>query len=178
MALKAALRSYTVTRDLVDSDLQELVLPQLKSIREAIAEAFGVSSEGSTTKSSSSRRVRWDGKEMTEWVAGLTELVTRFEERVETLLYSCDKIYTQLDALSNVKYDHQEFLTIAENIQKIIDELSLKGYSGLNNWVTSVDEKMSAVLCSRLVDAIQGWTEYFQVRPGVLRGELDDDDVE
>ena len=178
MALKAALRSYTVTRDLVDSDLQELVLPQLKSIREAIAEAFGVSSEGSTTKSSSSRRVRWDGKEVTEWVAGLTELVTRFEERVETLLYSCDKIYTQLDALSNVKYDHQEFLTIAENIQKIIDELSLKGYSGLNNWVTSVDEKMSAVLCSRLVDAIQGWTEYFQVRPGVLRGELDDDDVE
>lgn len=176
MALKAALRSYTVTRDLVDVDLQELVLPQLKGIREAIAEAFGVSSEGSTTKSSSSRRVRWDGKEMTEWVAGLTELVTRFEERVETLLYSCDKIYTQLDELSNVKYDHQEFLSIAESIQKIIDELSLKGYAGLNSWVSSVDEKMSAVLCSRLEDAIQGWTEYFQVKPGVLRGHLNDDE--
>lgn len=45
MALKSALRSYQVTRELVSSDLEPLVFPQLKAIRDCVAEAFGISLE-------------------------------------------------------------------------------------------------------------------------------------
>lgn len=174
MALKAALRSYSVTRDLVTPDLEPLVMPQLKGIREAIAEAFGVSIEGSN-RSSSSRRVRWNGKEITEWVAGLTELVTRFEERVETLLHAYDKIESQLKILNDVRYDYQQFLSIVQNIQKIIDDLSLRGYSDLKKWVSSVDEKMSIVLRARLESAIIGWSNYFKAKEENLVESVDEE---
>lgn len=42
MALKGALRSYNVARELITPELEPLVMPQLKSIKESIAEAFGV----------------------------------------------------------------------------------------------------------------------------------------
>ena len=125
MALKGALRSYTVARELITPELEPLVMPQLKGIRESIAEAFGVSD--GTNRVSSSRRVRWDGKEIAEWVAGLTELVARFEERVETLLHACDKIDEQLKVLGQIEYSHENFLVVTGNIQKTVDELSLAG---------------------------------------------------
>jgi dynein heavy chain 1 len=160
MALKGALRSYTVARELITPELEPLVMPQLRSIRESVAEAFGVSSDG-TNRVSSSRRVRWDGKEIAEWVAGLTELVSRFEERVETLLHACESVDTQLNLLSQMEYDREQFLIAVQNIQKTVDELSLAGYSDLRTWVTIVDEKMGLVLSRRLENAILAWTKTF-----------------
>jgi len=74
MALKSALRSFTVVRDLITPELEPLMDTQLKAIQESISEAFDVSLDG--TKITSKRRVRWDTKEMAEWVAALTELVS------------------------------------------------------------------------------------------------------
>ena len=65
MALKDALRSYTVARELITPELQPLVMPEIQSIRESIGEAFGDVNAG---KSRKSRRVKWKGKEIAEWV--------------------------------------------------------------------------------------------------------------
>ncbi len=159
MALKGALRSYNVARELITPELEPLVMPQLKSIRESVAEAFGV--RDGTNRVSSSRRVRWDGKEIAEWVAGLTELVARFEERVETLLHACDAIDVQLKLLSETEYNHEQFSGAVQNIQKTVDELSLAGYSDLKTWVKLVDDKMGFVLMKRLEKAIYAWTQTF-----------------
>lgn len=160
MALKSALRSYSIAREQITPELQPLVMPQIKSIRESISEVFGVSNIKSN-KSLSSRRVRWDGKEIIEWIAGLTELVSRFEERVETLLQACHSIDLQLKRLSHTEYNHESFLSAAQKIQKTVDELSLAGYSELSDWVTHIDDKMGKVLGQRLESAILSWCTAF-----------------
>ena len=157
MALKSALRSYAVARELITPELEPLVLPQLKSIRESIAEAFGVPI-GKTTKGSTKRRVRWEGKEMAEWVAGLTELVSRFEERVEKLLKACDKIDSQLRFLGEVEFDNKNFSKVVNSIQEHVDGLSLAGYSGLKLWVDTVNLKVGGILKQRLECALIDWS--------------------
>lgn len=165
MALKSALRSYSAIREFVTPEIQPLVMPQIKSIRESISEAFGISNDGK--RMSSSRRVRWDGKDIDEWVAGLMELVTLFEERVETLLRACEKIDSLLIVLSSVEYDRDKFMDAVQGIQKVVDELSLAGYSELKSWVKVVDKKMAEILSQRLESAIYAWCKAFQVNNNV-----------
>jgi len=160
MALKGALRSYAVVRELMTPELEPLVLSHLKNIRESVAEAFGVSLDRNN-RSSSTRRVRWGAKEIGDWVAGLTELVTRFEERVETLLRANDKMESHLVSLSEVAYEKDAFTTVVENMQKTVDELSLAGYTELNSWVLVIKKRMGDVLRSRLENAIEAWNVTF-----------------
>ena len=160
MALKGALRSYAAARELITPELEPLVLSHLKNIRGSIAEAFGVPTEVHI-RSSSSRRIRWGAREIGEWVAGLTELVTRFEERVEILLQACGKVEMLLVSLAKVDYDRCQMKRIVESIQKIIDELSLAGYTELHSWVSIVNQRMSAVLRERLEKAIEEWVVAF-----------------
>ena len=148
-------------------------MSHLKNIRESIAEAFGVSVE-SNSRSSSTRRVRWGAKEIAEWVAGLTELVTRFEERVEILLRACDKVASHLASLAKVDYNREAFLGVVDDIQKTVDELSLAGYSELNSWVLVVNKNVSVVLRHRLEKAIEAWLSTFEIK----QEAASDDDAE
>jgi len=170
MTVKTALRSYTVARELIPPELELLVKPQLLAIQESVAEAFDVSLDGS--KVASRRRVRWESKEMSDWVAGLTEHVNRFEERVETLLYACDKIDMALVKLGKVDYDASRFRAVVESIQKQVDELNLAGYSDLASWVEVVDDRIAEVLRSRLEGALKEWCDAY------LSCSSDDDDDE
>lgn len=165
MALKGALRSYAVARELITPELEPLVMSYLKNIRESVAEAFGVSLNGSS-RGSSSRRIRWGGKEIAAWVAGLTELVTLFEERVETLLQACDKINSQLILLNEIDYDKQAFMDAVGGIQKIVDELSLAGYTELKSWVTVVNKNIGSILLNRLETALKNWSYTLELKAG------------
>ena len=174
MALQGALRSYAVARELITPELEPLVSSHLKHIRESIAEAFGVSLNGNLG-SSSSRRVRWGAKEISEWVAGLTELVTRFEERVEILLQACIKMETHLTCLAEVEYERELFEGVVEDMQKTVDELSLAGYSELNSWVLVVNKKMGKVLRDRLEKAVEAWLVALKEDPGDDGNEGEDE---
>lgn len=133
----------------------------MKSIRDTIAEAFGVTLEGEPSRSS--HRIKWDSKELKQWVMALSELVTNFEERVETLLQACDKLETEVSNLSKVSYDHESFSAILDNVQKIIDKLSLAGFSNLSSWVESVNARVGCVLKDRLEYAIKSWIYTFSI---------------
>jgi dynein heavy chain 1, cytosolic len=162
IAIKTALRSYQAVRVLVTSEIEPLVMPQLLEIRECIAEAFDVklSTSSAITKK---RRVRWDTKEMTEFVAKLTDSVTKFEDRVEQLLRACDKVDIALNLLEEIDYDTSKFNAILGSIQKTIDEMSLSGYSELDAWVGVVAGKMAEVLSKRLECALKAWNKAFKV---------------
>jgi len=153
-ALKAALRSYSITRALITPELEPLVFPRLLAIRGSIEEAFDVTGSDRATHR---RRTRWETSEMGEWVSSLSELVSRFEERVEKLLRACEKIDDFLIDLGLVPFDAVELATVVENIQKIIDELSLAGYADLSTWVVVVDKKMGDVLTKRLEEGLKQW---------------------
>lgn len=163
VAVKTALRSYQAVRVLVTVELEPLVMPQLLEIRECVAEAFDVKLSTSTAVSKK-RRVRWDTKEMTEWVTKLTESVTKFEDRVEQLLRACDKVDIALNLIEQVDYDVAKFHSVLASIQKTIDEMSLSGYSDLDTWVNVVSDKMAEVLSNRLAGALRAWNKAFRIK--------------
>lgn len=170
VAVKTALRSYQAVRVLVTFELEPLVMPQLVEIRECVAEAFDVKLSKSTAVTKK-RRVRWDTKEMTEWVTKLTDSVTKFEDRVEQLLRACDKVDIALNLLEEVDYDSLKFRSVLASIQKTIDEMSLSGYSGLDTWVNVVSEKMALVLSKRLELALRAWNRSFKGSKGEKLGD-------
>jgi dynein heavy chain 1 len=178
VAVKTALRSYQAVRVLVTPELEPLVMPQLLEIREAIAEAFDVKLSSSTAVAKK-RRVRWDTKEMTDWVTTLTESVTKFEDRVEQLLGACDRVDIALNLLEQVEYDGAKFQAVLATIQKTIDEMSLSGYSDLDSWVRVIGDKMGQVLSKRLETALKGWNKALKVVKDQDKGEeIEDSEME
>jgi dynein heavy chain 1 len=159
VALKTALRSYAAARGLITKELEPLVSQELRAIQESIAEAFDVSCDGS--KKTSKRRTRWDSKDVGAWIAVLNEHVTRFEERVEILLRASENIDVAIEALKSVSYEKKVFSDAVENVQKIVDELSMAGYSDLSMWVEKVNARVGVVLGSRLEEALCIWSETY-----------------
>lgn len=162
VAIKTALRSYSAVRGLVTPELEPLVMPELTIIRETIAEAFDCKLSESTAVTKK-RRVRWDTKEMIEWVTRLTEQVSKFEDRVEQLLTACEKVDVALRQIDVVEYEHEQFLGVFNSIQKTIDEMSLAGYSDLDSWVVLVSQKMGGALAKRLQAALETWNKAFRM---------------
>lgn len=160
VTLKTALRSYAAARGLVTPDLEPLVAQELQLIRESMAEAFDVSTGSS--KQTTRHRVRWDSKDIGSWVAVLNEHVSRFEERVEILLRACYNIDIAIDAIGNVGFEWQQFCDAVERVQKVVDELSMAGYSDLATWVGKMNNKMGDVLGIRLDEALVTWCKTFQ----------------
>ena len=155
-------------------------MPQLLEIRELISEAFDVKLSGSTAVSKK-QRVRWETKELPDWVARLTESVSKFEDRVEQLLRACDKVDIALNLMEEVGFNQQKFQAVLASIQKTIDEMSLSGYNDLDSWVCVVGDKMAGVLAMRLEKALKGWNKAFkmvQQKEGDEEKKSDDDDSE
>ena len=159
--MKTALRSYQAVRVLVTPELEGLVMPQLLEIREIISEAFDVKLSTSTAIAKK-QRVRWEAKEMTEWVSRLNESVSKFEDRVEQLLRACDKVNIALNLLHKVSYDTSTFSGVLASIQKTIDEMSLSGYNELDAWVQVVGDRIGVVLVKRLEKVLKGWNDAFR----------------
>lgn len=143
---------------------------ELSAIKESISEAFDVTPGRS--KPTTKRRMRWDSKDLGNWVAVLNEHVSRFEERVEILLRACNNIDIAVEALGSAAYERKQFVDAVEGVQKIVDELSMAGYSDLASWVSKVNEKVGAVLAGRLEEALRAWYETFQPQDD----DNDDDD--
>ena len=175
IAIKTALRSYTAVRALISPELEPLVMPQLLAIRECVSEGFDVKLSTSTAVSKK-RRVRFDAREIQTWVASLSDLVVKFEERVEQLLRACDKVDIALNLLERVDYDSMKFQGILRSIQKSIDEMSLSGYADLDSWVKVVDERMGEVLARRLGDAMRAWNCRYKIERD-KEGEVVSDDT-
>ncbi|KAK1747403.1 dynein heavy chain [Skeletonema marinoi] len=139
MLMPTALSSYAAARGLITEELEPLVSQEMRAIQESIGEAFDVSLDGSKKIKA---RTRWDSKDVGGWIAVLNEHVNRFEER-------------------SVSYEKQVFSDAVENVQKIVDELSMAGYSDLSMWVEKVNSRVGAVLGSRLEEALCMWSEAY-----------------
>ena len=162
ISIKTALRSYQSMRLLVTAELEPLVQAQLEEIRELIAEAYDIKLSTSTA-ASKKRRIRWDSKELPDWVSRLSDAVSKFEDRVEQLLRACDKVDIALNVLEQVEYKYDKFRAVILSIQKTIDEMSMSGYSDLDSWVSVVSTKMSEVLAKRLETALRAWNAAFKI---------------
>ena len=145
-------------------------MPQLLEIRELVSEAFDVKLSGSTAVSKK-QRVRWETKELPDWVTRLTESVSKFEDRVEQLLRACDKVDIALNLMEEVGFTQSKFQGVLASIQKTIDEMSLSGYNDLDSWVKVVGDKMAGVLAVRLENALKGWNKAFKINVEKKEGD-------
>eukprot|EP00934_Nitzschia_sp_Nitz4_P009291 Nitzschia sp. Nitz4//scaffold6_size259037//29898//42524//NITZ4_001045-RA/size259037-augustus-gene-0.315-mRNA-1//-1//CDS//3329556806//9281//frame0 len=160
IAIKTALRSYQAVRSLISADLEPLVMPQLLGVRETISEAFDVKLDTSTAIAKK-RRIRWDARDLSDWVTRLSDSVTKLEERVEQLLQTCDKVESSLKQLETVEYDAARFKEVLESIQGNVDEMSLSGYNDLASWVEVLDNRVAAILALRLKSALESWNHMY-----------------
>jgi dynein heavy chain 1 len=166
MAIKTALRSYQAARVFVTSELEPLLMPQMLEIRECVSETFDVKLTTSTLISKK-KRIRWsDTKEMTDWVTRLTDKVSKFEDRVEQLLRSCEEVNAAISLLERVEYDGERFREVLLAVQEAIDQMSLSGYTELESWVVIVCENIAKVLSSRLNSALKSWVSAFKTVKG------------
>lgn len=144
-AIGTALRTYaTIVRQL-DPASAKLVEPQLSAIAEVIKLAFG------------NKRVKWDSKGLADWVGQLVSLVEQLEGRVYNLLVLRCKLDEELRALSQAKGD-VNLGEVVDAVQKIVDDLSLAGYTNLSDYCTTLDQRMEAILITKVEEAL----DYFE----------------
>jgi dynein heavy chain 1 len=78
-----------------------------------------------------------------------------------------EQIDVDVRSLETCAYSANTFADILSKIQKMVDDLSLRQYSNLQQWVTKLDEEVEKRLASRLQAGIQAWTQALEGRKEV-----------
>lgn len=84
----------------------------------------------------------WESYKLDPYVQRLAESVFNFQEKVDDLLAIEDEIDREVHALETCTYGYNVFLEILSKIQKAVDDLSLRQYSNLAQWVAKLDEEV------------------------------------
>jgi dynein heavy chain 1 len=155
MALQDALKALnTAQQGLTDSN-KILLTSQIQGIREMISEAILKSKK---TK----RRVSWDSTDLNEWVAQLSNKIYSFQEKVDNVsskLIVADKL---IEEISTCPYDRSAFKNIMDQIQALVDEIQMSGFSNISAWVQRLDKKIEASISERLRQTIEMWVAAFE----------------
>lgn len=109
----------------------------------------------------------WESYKLDPYVQRLAECVFHFHEKVDDLLAIEEQIDVDVRSLETCAYSANTFADILSKIQKMVDDLSLRQYSNLQQWVTKLDEEVEKRLASRLQAGIQAWTQALEGRKEV-----------
>ena len=100
----------------------------------------------------------WESYRLEPFVHKFSEAIYTFQERVDELISVENLIDLELKSLDSCPYKQQSFQDILGKIQKSVDDLSLRLYSNLAQWVQQLDEQIEKKLAIRLQTAIIMWT--------------------
>lgn len=106
----------------------------------------------------------WESYKLDPYVQRLAECVFHFHEKVDDLLAIEEQIDVDVRSLETCTYSANTFSDILSKIQKMVDDLSLRQYSNLQQWVTKLDEEVEKRLASRLQAGILAWTQALEGR--------------
>ena len=101
----------------------------------------------------------WESFKLNPYVEKLAECVITFQEKVDSLLVSEDRVQKELRALETCQYKSSTFSDVLSRIQKTVDELNLHSYANLSQWVASLDKRIEERFAVRLQCGIASWTE-------------------
>ncbi|XP_065684969.1 cytoplasmic dynein 1 heavy chain 1 isoform X1 [Hydra vulgaris] len=144
ISLIESIRTYEITNNKVleKPTIIPLVAGVRRDIQTLVAEGIGL---------------EWMSYKLMPYVMRLSEAVTGYQEKVEELLTSIQKIDIEVQSLSTCAYKPEVFEEILSKIQKAVDELNLHSYSNLNAWVRSLDEQVENKLAARLQAGLKEW---------------------
>ena len=117
----------------------------------------------------------WESYKLDPYVPRLAECVFHFHEKVDDLLAIEEQIDVDVRSLETCAYSANTFSDILGKIQKMVDDLSLRQYSNLQQWVTKLDEEVEKRLASRLQAGIQAWTQALEGRKDEVDYTMDTD---
>jgi dynein heavy chain 1 len=101
----------------------------------------------------------WDSFKLESSVQKFSEAIYNFREKIDELVTVETSIETQLKELDTCPYDAKRFQEILKEIQDSIDNLNLKGFSNLPQWVAKLDEEIERKFAQRLTLAIKIWVD-------------------
>ena len=144
ISLRASVRTYQQTLDKLSTQptLASLVANYHKQIQTRIAE--GVT-------------LRWESYRLETFVQSLAEEVNSFQEKVDEVLQSGEKVDVEVNMLDSIPYNHEAFEGVIERLQKIVDDLNLHSFVNLESWVQKLDKLVEAKLAKRLSQGLAKW---------------------
>ena len=156
MALTETLRTYKQISKRMSADIVVLTAKIKKSVQVTLAKAFN-------------KHIKWDSESLEEYVKDLSKQIYALQDQVSDLLVKDKAIQSQLTALDQCPFGHDDFGTVLAKIQEYIDEMNLAEYSNLASWTESLDKKVEKILLSRLEIAIEGWVLSYKEENNRLR---------
>lgn len=93
------------------------------------------------------------------------------QEKSLSLVAISEHVSQLIEDLSNCPYDFDSFAGTLARLQRITDDLNLQGFSNLDAWINSLDERIQHVLGQRISDEIDAWCKAYSAENS---GENDD----
>merc|ERR1712150_87206 len=103
--------------------------------------------------------LEWQSYKLMPYVMRLSESVTGYQEKVDELMTSIQKIDIEVQSLATCAHGGETYESILASIQKAVDELNLHSYSNLNGWVKSLDKQVEHKLAARLQASLKEWVK-------------------
>jgi dynein heavy chain 1 len=101
----------------------------------------------------------WESYKLEGFVQKFSECIFSFQERVDEVLLYSHQIDELVGSLETCEYRQPKFREVLDKLQKMIDDLNLRSYSNLRQWVAELDRQVEARLMRRLAIAIRSWQD-------------------
>ncbi|XP_012938795.1 cytoplasmic dynein 1 heavy chain 1 [Aplysia californica] len=146
ISLMESVQSYDKTLKKIEhkESLKLLIAGLRKEVQGLIAEGCGL---------------QWESYKLDPYVQRLADTVINFQEKVDDLLSMEEEIEVEVRALETCGYNAGTFREILAKVQKAVDNLSLRSYSNLPQWVAHLDAEVEKKLASRLEAGLKAWTQ-------------------
>lgn len=83
------------------------------------------------------------------------------QEKTISLVSISEKIASDIEELSECPYTYDAFAAVLSRLQSIADDLNLQGYTNLDAWVETLDQRVRDVLLRRVSGEIEAWCAAF-----------------
>ncbi|CAK4664605.1 unnamed protein product, partial [Aphanomyces euteiches] len=121
MSLDASLKTYTSVCKRIRPSFETLSASFVREVRTTIAKTFTKDNE-----------IRWHSDHLGEYALDLANKVETLSDKVEDLWKKQNDIEQQVENMRQATRDESQFQSALEEIQKVVDELNLAGYSNLH----------------------------------------------
>ena len=155
VALQAGLASFYRAKSGLRDENSKLLVSYIEPIREMVKEAIGGSR-------ASKRWIKWETADLKNWVNTFSSRIQDFRDRVADLtekMAAIDELLNVLTTCPLVRVDMEDALL---QLQTLIDDMQMRGFSNLAAWVAQLDGKIETIVAGRLAEALHTWVGAFE----------------
>ncbi|KAK4688349.1 dynein cytoplasmic 1 heavy chain, partial [Tremellales sp. Uapishka_1] len=168
VSLMESVRTYTQTLDLVDRhpEIAILLASYRNHAQQMIAKGMNMQWDHLVNAYDGHRFLPGGTPDAREsrhfiFVREFASVVSLLQDKATALIEISTDISRIVEDLGTCDHTSNAFSSLLGQVQKTVDHLNLEGYSNLDAWVASLNERIDTVLGTRLIQAIDLWCEEF-----------------